>query len=216
MENVLDKPARKPFLPMMALVDPAKGGGYPMRFLREERISNLGRSWDDGYEHLNESFIEGRKDWKRLLVTTTRCEAHEAVLFLRPYVRILEGDVKPDAKVGVKVEESWIGSAPFSELLIADMKDPGLDQPFRWRQPLNWDFTKNVFPAGLLAEDGVRKFKGPCPFFVPRYCSVEVFVSQLEVLGERPARIEVGIVAATYTTDGIKTSHSYSSEEELH
>lgn len=192
---------RSSFPDRLALVNPINDRAYEMRFVREERISN-GAGEKVELNHISDyakcDISNGQN--ADLLKFTTKSNVQDAVLLVRPFVRMVDGDGSLSGRLIFKVDGVIVVNDPVEQYLVESMDSKTLDVP------MNRPQTKIMFYAACMTEQGVDCSK------VYGVIGSSGTVLELSIRGPvwskgGTVRIEAGCIAAQYTTrrdDGLR------------
>jgi hypothetical protein len=180
---------RKAFPERIAVVYPDRTKGCPIKFSHEEMISN------------KVALLDGKEQPVVALRHTTVSNVCDAILIIRPYVRILDGEGPVSGKLTFRIDrEVVLDRIPLEGYLVEDMKDPMLDTPI--------EVPKDVplFGSGTLTQENVVLSKQNYGIFAPHKSYLEVDLDDA-LCPKGPVLLEVGCIAATYTTKGFDVPH---------
>lgn len=177
-------PMRKVF-PNHVAIDNPIAHIYSLRFDREIEI----------YEkHL----LKGRGEPIKVLDWKADLPYHEAALLFRPYIRTIKG--MPHGKLTFKFDEErdpLIHDIPMGYLHVKDMEDPKLECPMPELQ--SWPRNQYMH-AELWKEDGYANQGEIHGIFATSSYRVEGWVNGFWHFEEVETEVEVGVVAAVYTS----------------
>jgi hypothetical protein len=177
------KERRNAFPEMIAIVNPVENKAYAMKFEKNEMISNS-----------DDLILEDGDEIIKALGFKIKCDSTDAILVVRPYVRIIEGDGPVKGVLRFLINgEVVVGSEPIEKYIVKDMNDCALD--------LSIERAKNsilLYGVALTAE-GADLGMGTYGIFAPTKSTLEVWLLDIRCAKD-PIRVEVGCVAARYTT----------------
>jgi hypothetical protein len=204
MDQAVDQPRRKIFPPRHALVNPIACNAFAMRFLKEEKLSNVGPNTGVQKSYLDVMNTQIKVGSENLLKAMSSTQICDAILVRRPYARIIEGD--PDV-VGVlkfQIDGETVAEGAIRKFLIKGMNDPILDEPFAFAK------TECLFNSGRLEDKGkgeVAVLDEPTSIFMPNGSQVYISARDVSLPDGKTVQIEVGFLAATYTTKDMGTPY---------
>jgi rhodanese-related sulfurtransferase len=154
---------------------------YKMVFLKEEAIGTVIE-------------IPGGTAQREVVALNfkTECYVADALFTSRLYARVLEGEA-PDAEVIIRMDTELMGKDDLSKFFLKPTIDG--DSPYRWRNNLL------VFQAvSLFSEQADPKNQHGLMLTNGMWVDVRIYVRSCKA----PVKIEVGLVAATYSTREVK------------
>ena len=130
MDQAVEQPPRKAFPSRVALVNPIAQNAFAMRFLKEEKLSNVGPNTGVQKGYMDVMNTQIKVDSENLFKAVISSQVCDAILLRRPYARIIERDPDVDGILHFSVDGEKVSEGAIQKFLVKGTDDPILDEPF--------------------------------------------------------------------------------------